>query len=65
MKYIYEKENWTDFYWNGDITKWLLWFLQCIEKSIDSAESTMNNILIQDNCGGKNIGYIFIPDSFA
>jgi Fic family protein len=112
---------------NGDITKWLLWFLQCIEKSIDSAESTMNNILaknifwqknavlsfnsrqkdminrlftgfdgkltsskwakitkcsadtalrdindlisknilIQDNCGGKNIGYVFIPDSFA
>jgi Fic family protein len=39
---------------NGDITKWLLWFLQCIEKSIDSAESSMNNILTRNIFWQKN-----------
>ena len=38
----------------GDITKWLLWFLQCIEKSIDSAESAMNNILTKNIFWQKN-----------
>ena len=38
----------------GDITKWLLWFLQCIEKSIDSAENAMNNILMKNVFWQKN-----------
>jgi len=30
---------------NGDITEWLIWFLDCLYKAIDSTGETVNNIL--------------------
>ena len=30
---------------DGDITKWIAWFLRCMEKSIAGAEDTVNNVL--------------------
>jgi Fic family protein len=44
---------------SGDITKWLLWFLQCIEKSIASAESAINNILTRNIFWQKNFDLSF------
>lgn len=30
---------------NGDITEWVLWFLDCLKKSIDATEETLSSVL--------------------
>ena len=30
---------------DGDITEWLLWFLECFEKALDATENTLASVL--------------------
>jgi Fic family protein len=40
---------------DGDITEWLLWFLLCMEKSIDAAQMSMDNVFTKGIFWQKNI----------
>lgn len=39
---------------NGDITEWLLWFLNCLDRTLKSTEHTLNRTLYKANFWNKN-----------
>lgn len=39
---------------NGDITEWLLWFLNCLDRALKSTEHTLNRTLYKANFWNKN-----------
>jgi len=38
-----------------DITKWLLWFLNCLLDALESAEGTLSNVILKDEFWRKHI----------
>src|SRR5574344_585609 len=39
---------------NGDITEWILWFLNCFEKALASTESTLSSVLEKNRFWERN-----------
>jgi len=46
---------------DGDVTKWIVWFLRCMEQSIAAAEDTVNNVLRKAVFWQKNYAFPFNP----
>jgi Fic family protein len=44
---------------DGDITEWIVWFLQCFEKAITSTESTLSSIIEKNKFWEQNKGIPF------
>ena len=39
---------------NGDITEWIVWFLKCLEKAIDSTQNILSSVLDKSKFWEKN-----------
>ena len=60
--YIYQRKGWPEFEWNQaalgdllelcqkgslDITRWIEWFLHCLERAITASERTLEGVLVK------------------